>query len=102
MTFSHDNILSVWAKGTVVDGNDPSLWRKDECGAWIFRSHYERRTSVYGWVIDRITPLSEGGTDELSNLRPLHWENTARKEDGTLVCSMTAQVHHDMESIPNN
>ena len=42
-----------------------------KCGAWIFRGHYGRKDSEYGWVIDHIKPLSEGGTNDISNLRPM-------------------------------
>ncbi|MDE2590223.1 MAG: HNH endonuclease, partial [Patescibacteria group bacterium] len=83
-------IWTVWSKGEIFAGNDPVFWRKDACGAWIFRSHYKRIDSEYGWVIDHIKPLSEGGTNNISNLRPAHWENTSRKSDGSMECSVTS------------
>src|SRR5574337_314545 len=88
--FSDDIIWNVWSKGEIFAGNDPVFWRKDVCGAWIFRSHYKRTDSEYGWVIDHIKPLSEGGTDNISNLRPLHWENTMRRTDGSPECRVTS------------
>jgi 5-methylcytosine-specific restriction endonuclease McrA len=39
------------------------------------------QTSKYGWEIDHIKPVSKGGTDDLSNLQPLQWENNRRKGD---------------------
>ena len=33
--------------------------------------HYGRKDLEYGWVIDHIKPLSEGGTNDISNLRPM-------------------------------
>lgn len=90
MSFSEDTIQKVWKKGTVVSNNDPDVWRKDQCGAWIDRRHYGDRDSQYGWEIDHIKPESKGGGDELSNLRPLQWENNASKQAGHLNCLATA------------
>ncbi len=90
MSFTEDFVWLVWSKGH-IKGNDPLMWRADDCGAWIMRSHYGKRNSEYGWEIDHIKPVSEGGTDELSNLRPLHWENNIRKSDGSLDCRVTAE-----------
>jgi 5-methylcytosine-specific restriction endonuclease McrA len=87
----------VWEKGKVVEGADRAVWRKDECLAWIGRSQYGNRKSQYGWEIDHITPESEGGTDALSNLRPLQWENNASKQAGRLGCVVTSS---GQENIP--
>ena len=94
--FSPDTIWKVWAKGEIFAGNDPVFWRRDACGAWIFRSHYNRKDSEYGWVIDRIKPIAEGKVDTISNLRPVQWENTIRRADGTIECRITSTgVHND-------
>lgn len=86
MSFSESSIQKVWEKATVVPRYDPNFWRKDQCEAWIGRSSYGDRNSKYGWEIDHITPVSQGGGDELSNLRPLHWQNNAATQDGRLTC----------------
>ena len=52
---------------------------------------YGTRISQYGWEIDHITPESKGGTNELSNLRPLQWENNLSKLDDNLVCAVTSK-----------
>ena len=74
-------INEVWEKATVVDNFDPKQFRKDACGAWIIRSHYGQRTSLYGWEVDHIYPQSQGGGDELENLRAMQWENNQAKGD---------------------
>jgi len=90
MAITEDTIQRVWEKGTIVANNDPKAWRKDQCGAWIGREQYANRGSQYGWEIDHITPESEGGGDELSNLRPLQWENNVATAAGRLTCVVTA------------
>lgn len=91
-----DRVWDIWAKGEIFAGNDPVLWRRDVCGAWIFRSHYQRRDSEYGWVIDRINSVSDGDADAISNLRPVQWENTVHRDDGTIECHVTSTgIHND-------
>ena len=90
MSFSDETVQKVWEKGEVVGGNDPNEWRQDQCSAWIGREYYGDRSSEYGWEIDHITPESEGGGDELSNLRPLQWENNVSKQAGRLTCPVTS------------
>ena len=90
MNFSKEVIDAVWRKGRIVGDNDPNVWRKDKCGAWIRRSEYGNRDSQYGWEIDHINP---NGSDQLSNLQPLQWRNNARKgdgPDGLGSCAVTA------------
>ena len=84
--FSDTIVQQVWEKGHIVSGYDPAFVRKDQCGAWIKRFDYGNRQSQYSWEIDHITPESNGGGDELSNLRPLQWHNNASKQDGRLTC----------------
>jgi 5-methylcytosine-specific restriction endonuclease McrA len=89
--FTAGQIQQVWEKATLVSGIDPNIFRKDQCGAWIGRQQYGNRKSSYGWEIDHITPESQGGSDELSNLRPLQWENNMSKSSGNLVCVVTSK-----------
>ncbi|MDD3005841.1 HNH endonuclease signature motif containing protein [Flavobacterium sp.] len=91
MAFTEKQIQEVWEKGKVVPGNDPNIYRTDCCDAWIKRNEYGNRNSNYGWEIDHITPKSNDGGDELSNLRPLQWENNMSKSNGRLVCVITAK-----------
>lgn len=91
MGFTDDVIRQVWGKAQIVAGNRSNEWRKDQCGAWIGFQFYGDRNSQYGWEIDHMTPVDSGGTDGLSNLRSLQWENNASKQQGRLTCPITAQ-----------
>ena len=67
--------LSVWAKGETAKGYNPVFYRRDAFGAWMQYSAHGDTLSYFGWEIAHIKPLEEGGTDDLSNLRPLQWQN---------------------------
>ena len=87
MAWSQETIQAVWEKGKTVLNNNPTEWRKDECGALIARNQYGNRSSQYGWEIDHISP---GGSDSVGNLRPLQWENNVDKSDGRLKCNVSS------------
>jgi hypothetical protein len=87
MSYSDETIQAVWDKAKIVDNNDSTIWRKDECGAWLQRTMYGDRSSQYGWEIDLILPQ---GSNDISNLRPLHWKNSIGKSDGRLICRVTS------------
>ncbi len=91
MGFTDDVVQQVWRKAQIVAGSNPNEWRKDQCGAWIGFQFYGNRSSQYGWEIDHIIPVDSGGSDVLSNLRPLQWENNVSKQQGKLTCPITAQ-----------
>lgn len=87
MSFSEETIQRIWEKAQTVLGANSSVWRKDQCGAWIGRQFYGSRNSDYGWEIDHINPDSG---DDMSNLRPLQWANNTEKSEGRLTCPVTA------------
>ena len=79
MAFNDSIVAAVWTKGTIIPGYSPNEWRRDANGHAIKRSDYGNRDSDYGWEIDHIMPVAQGGRDDLSNLRPLYWRTNVRR-----------------------
>jgi len=79
--FDQQTIIAVWSKATIIPGHDQNKLRKDRCGMWIRFADYGNVNSDVGWEIDHEKPVAKGGTDDLSNLQPLHWCNNRGKGD---------------------
>ncbi|RDL25101.1 HNH endonuclease signature motif containing protein [Serratia fonticola] len=89
--WTEQDIQDVWEKAEIVSKYDKEKHRKDQCGAWMEREKYGDRNSLYGWEIDHIKTVSKGGTNALSNLRPLQWENNVGRSDGRLKPIVTSE-----------
>ena len=81
--WSEDQIKQVWAKGRLVTEYDPNEYRQDIAGALMRYSEYGNTDDEFGfgWEIDHRRPESLGGTDDISNFRPLQWSNNRSKSD---------------------
>ena len=80
-SFPQTTVNAVWRKGRLINDYDPNVWRYDRCGNPIKFDDYGNTNSKYGWEIDHVVPVAKGGSDKLSNLQPLQWNNNRRKGD---------------------
>ena len=91
---SEEKEQKVWEKGKAVDNYDKDKYRKDQCGAWIQRDKHGNRNYKFGWEIDHINPK---GGDDLSNLRPLQWENNVATGEGKLKCVVASKGNKNVD-----
>jgi len=77
--FDDEVVEAVWQKARAMGTS--AILRVDAWGWTIVRQDYGNIRSRYGWEIDHIIPVSQGGDDDLSNLQPLQWENNRRKDE---------------------
>jgi 5-methylcytosine-specific restriction endonuclease McrA len=84
----------VWEKAEIIPTENKDQKRKDRCGAIIHWDKYGDTTDTgFGWEIDHIKPVVLGGTDELTNLQALQWQNNRQKSDvypGLKYCKISA------------
>lgn len=77
--YTEQQKIDVWNKAHIVQDYNSAYVRADACGALIEWRRYGDITSRYGWEIDHIIPKSLGGTDAITNLQPLQWQNNRAK-----------------------
>ncbi|MFZ5510388.1 MAG: hypothetical protein ACOZCP_10050 [Pseudomonadota bacterium] len=103
MALREEIVQQVWEHARVAAGQDPALWRVDECGAWINRLHYGRQDSEFGWKIEN---TSAGGPDTMENLRAFNVGNGFDRSQGQARCRVVAdrsgQSPWEQASGPHN
>lgn len=99
--FTDAEILEVWKKAFEVSGVDPDIFRQDYSGAWIRYADHGNRNSQYGWEIDHLKPLSQGGEETMANYLPLQWQNNVRKGDNypRWATAVTADGQNNVEQV---
>src|SRR3989344_4515258 len=84
--FSDTVKTAVWNKARTISGQDSRFWRVDACGAYMYWPNYgETVEGKFGWEIDHINPVAHGGTDDITNIQALQWQNNRAKSDSVGV-----------------
>lgn len=86
MEYSEQIIQQVWEQGRAISDLDSTVWRQDQCGAWMMRDKYEYAHSDYGWKIRSISPGDSGVEDR----RPFQYQNEINGANGQVQCKITA------------
>jgi hypothetical protein len=69
---------AVWKKGRINPDYSPDVLRWDEYGHIMMWAKYGRTDSRFGWTIVADKPLTDGGQNDIENLRPrcIHHSDT--------------------------
>ena len=96
--YTDEIIQKVWNKAIYIGHNDPNMWRKDKCGAWIGRHHYGEKNE-YGWGILEKPGSTPDNADKTANLIPLQWRNLEASREGKLTCKITASEKNRFRNV---
>lgn len=80
MSFDEITRETVWRRTVsyqASNANGLPVQGFDAAGNEIHYRRYGDRDSLYGWEIDHILPVTNGGDDNIENLRVLHWRLNA-------------------------
>ncbi|MGO9316981.1 MAG: HNH endonuclease [Terracidiphilus sp.] len=76
-------LTRIWLNSKEIPGMNGVEVRIDRFGNLMRFSEYGKRTE-HGWEVDHNIPKSQGGSDDISNLEPLHWRANRQKSDHLL------------------
>lgn len=97
MKISESTVDQVWKRGREITGYDPTRWRRDECGAWMYRDDYGNNQSEFGWHIEAVC---SGAPHQAADLRPFQHQNGYDRANHAAHCIVTA-VTSDSASSPS-
>lgn len=82
MTMLEDLKRATWARTSPVSLQAHSWeFRKDCLGNLVRYNDYGRRNSPFGWELELIVPLRQGGSHAAENLQALHWKASAARSE---------------------
>jgi hypothetical protein len=89
-------VAAVWRKAR----HSPSLdgFRLDRFDGTMHRLEFGWKTR-FGWEIDHIVPVALGGTDDIKNLQPLHWQSNRAKADSGAEWVPAKRPPGDFDSV---
>jgi 5-methylcytosine-specific restriction endonuclease McrA len=70
----------AWGKAAPIRGQNPNVYRRDQCKNKIRKQSYGTK-GEYGWEVDHKRPLAKGGSDTSRNIQALHWKENRKKSD---------------------
>lgn len=86
--YTEDELLQIWENARIIRGYDPKIVRRDMFSNPIEWKNYGKEVAT-GWKVAHGIPPSWGGSDKLTNLRPMHWSGTVNREPITEPVSPT-------------
>lgn len=87
MAYDEQLIDAVWQQARALPDTDATVWRCDQCGAWMHRDHLDSSESEFGWKILRVAP---GSGNDAADLAAFHRDNDFDIGNGEPHCRVTA------------